>query len=217
MKLNTQREYESAVTIKGPEGDLEALMSAPEEIDVSKVAIICHPHPLHGGTMSNKVVTALVRTFRELGLHTVRFNFRGVGNSAGKFGHAIGESEDLMAVLAWVKDNWPDKRPWLAGFSFGSYVAANVANQSEVDCLISIAPPVNNNDFEALTDINCPWIVVQGGQDEIVPAEKVYQWVKHHPRPPQLIKFDNTGHFFHGHLVELRAQLKDALSPLIES
>lgn len=177
-------------------------------------AIICHPHSLMGGTMNNKVVTTLARAFAELGHHTVRFNFRGVGESQGVYDAGIGETHDVLTIWDWVKERRPQDQIWLAGFSFGSYVALRAASQRAPAQLVSIAPPVHNFnfDFSAISRPSCPWLVVQGDQDEVVDPQLVFDWIKTFDAPPELITMPGATHFFHGRLVELRHLLVEALS-----
>lgn len=104
--------------IQGPVGQLEVMITRPKGIEKSVTGIICHPHPLHGGTMNNKVVTTLAKALDELGLKTVRFNFRGVGKSQGRYDNGVGEVEDLKAVLRWVEHHWSQDDIWLAWFFF---------------------------------------------------------------------------------------------------
>ena len=203
---------ETAVDIPGPLGNLEGLLALPKQNKIQKIGVICHPHPLHGGTMHNKVVTTVSRVFSELGIVNARFNFRGVGKSAGHYGDTIGEAEDLTAVIKWLLNSYPQHSIWLAGFSFGSYISAYIAAQYPVELLVSIAPPVNHFDFTSLKKIKCPWIVVQGDTDEIVPSQEVYAWIDSVKHPIQLIRMPTTGHFFHGHLTELRHQLTSSLN-----
>lgn len=206
---------ETTFLLPGPTGELEVLTTFSEENTTPvRVGIVCHPHPLHGGTMNNKVVTTLSRTLRELGLHTVRFNFRGVGKSAGVFDHGQGELKDLLAIVDWVKQVYPDAIIWLAGFSFGSFVAIKAATQLNVERLIAIAPPVSHFDLQHLPEIPCPWIVVQGEQDEVISAEAVFEWVEQVHQKPILIRMPDAGHFFHGKLLELREALITALQSL---
>src|SRR5579883_2897349 len=115
---------EMTFTIPASHGVLEILTSPAQENIPEKniTAIICHPHPLHGGTMTNKVVTTLAKTFRDLGMRTVRFNFRGVGKSEGAFAEGIGETDDLLAVVKWAQTTCSNDKLWLAGFSFGAFV-----------------------------------------------------------------------------------------------
>jgi len=200
------------LSLPGPAGVLEAATNVAEPaVARAGVAVICHPHPLQGGTMHNKVVTTLERTLRELGLATVVFNFRGTGASQGTFDDGIGETDDLLAVARWAQHVRPRDALWLAGFSFGSYVAARAAPQLPVRQMISIAPPVGRWDFSHLASPLCPWLVVQGEADEIVDANAVYTWVAAQPEPPALVRMPETGHFFHGRLLDLRGVIKNSV------
>ncbi|HVV69515.1 MAG TPA: alpha/beta fold hydrolase [Gammaproteobacteria bacterium] len=198
----------SPIIIPGPAGQLEALISAPDTQESTAVGIICHPHPLYGGAMNNKVVTTIARTFHELGLHTVRFNFRGVGKSEGSYAEGIGETEDLRAVSAWARKNYPNQPIWLAGFSFGSYVAMRIAAAEEVAQLITIAPAVNHVNFGDADQVRCPWLLIMGEADEIVPVADVKAWVKKLSVPVRCVFLPGVSHFFHGHLGLLSEELK---------
>lgn len=197
--------------LPGPAGQLEVQTTWPRE-DKKGVVIICHPHPLHEGTMNNKVVTTLAQTFDQLGLKTVRFNFRGVGKSEGKYGETIGETEDLLALLKWVKQTLPNHFIWLAGFSFGGYIAAKVAAQEKISQLITIAPGITLHDFSTLKDVNCPWLIIQGDADEIIPYDQVKAFVNQHPTPITFKVLTGAGHFFHGRLGDLKQVLLESLS-----
>lgn len=204
----------SQFILPGPAGDLEVLTTYPQSMNPPAVAIICHPHPLYAGTMNNKVVTTSARAFEHLGFATLRFNFRGVGKSTGEYGHVTGEIEDLKSMVAWVNHSLPGIPLSLAGFSFGACVAANVANQTQVLQLITIAPAVNHCDFQHLFQIRCPWLVIQGDQDEVVPFDQVQTFANHPPAPLKFIIMKEAGHFFHGRLIELREILeKNILAP----
>jgi len=218
MPSHSPLPYETAITIPGRVGNIEARVATPAADATSPLpltlAIVCHPHPLYGGAMDNKVVTTLNRAFRDLGMHTLRFNYRGVGASDGEFGEGVGETDDLLSVLAWATEQYPDLQIGLAGFSFGSYVAANAAGQMipQPRFLITVAPAVNHQDFSALKPIPCPWLVIQGDEDEIVPVDAVRAFVNASadaPNPPELTLFDNCGHFFHGKLAELRETVEN--------
>jgi uncharacterized protein len=204
-----------AFLLPGPAGALETLTSCPpDDKAVPAIAIVCHPHPLHGGTMHNKVVHTLVKAFGELGLRTVRFNFRGVGASEGRFGDAEGEIEDLLAVLAWVRQQRPNDRLWLAGFSFGGFVCARAAQQEPVAQLVSVAPAVNMYYFKSMqSPPNVPWLVIHGDADEVVPLAAIREWVERMQPSPELVVLKEAGHFFHGRLHDLRdtviGRLKD--------
>ncbi len=205
--------------IPGPAGDLEVLLSpAPENPHPAQeyFAIICHPHPLFGGTMHNKVVTTLAKTFQQLQIQTLRFNFRGVGQSAGTYAEGEGEQQDLLAIIHWLQQAAPTAGLWLAGFSFGAYIAIRAATKSPCAGLVTIAPPVNHFPLAELPDLTCPWIVVQGDQDEVVPAAEVFAWLEKLTTKPLLIRFPEAGHFFHGQLNELKAALFSKLAELFE-
>lgn len=202
---------ETTFLLKGPIGAIETLVSPILENPRDTVAIICHPHPLFGGTMNNKVVTTLARTFHELNIATVRFNFRGVGKTEGTFAEGIGETEDLLAIIQWVKEVCPGKVIWLAGFSFGGFVAARAATRISVEQLVTVAPQVSRFIEVSLPPITCPWILIQGDKDEVVSAAEVYAWIDTLQIKPHLIHIAEAGHFFHGKLVELREKLTLAL------
>jgi alpha/beta superfamily hydrolase len=205
---------ESIFTLPGHAGDLEILATPTNEQHPNPrkaTAIICHPHPLHGGTMHNKVVTTLARVFRDIGLRSVRFNFRGVGKSTGTHDEGRGEVDDLITIAEWVKTIFPQEEIWLAGFSFGAYVATKGAMQIPTAQLVTIAPQVSRFKQDDLTQVTCPWILVQGEQDEIISAEEVFAWIKTLPHKPTLIRIPDASHFFHGKLLELRSLLEDAL------
>ena len=200
----------SELFLAGPAGRLEALIDLPEtDIARPATAVLCHPHPRHGGTMRNKVVTIMERALRELGLATVRFNFRGVGESEGEFDDGDGETEDLKAVVDWVRATRPDTDLWLAGFSFGAYISLRAAQDLPVRQLISIAPPVERYGFDRFQPPNCPWLVVQGDEDDVVSPQAVEQWVDGLDQPPALVMMEGTGHFFHRRLMDLRGLIKN--------
>ncbi|RPE80007.1 alpha/beta hydrolase [Vulcaniibacterium tengchongense] len=202
--------------LDGPAGPLELSVEAPEAPPRPAVAIVCHPLPIEGGTMHNKVVTMTARALRECGLATVRFNFRGVGASAGSFDEGRGEADDLRAVAAWVRAQRPDAQLWLAGFSFGAYVTLKCAAGLKPAMVISIAPPAAGRawDFGEILPPDCPWLVIQGDADEIVDPQAVYDWLDGLAplrRPPELVKMPDTGHFFHRRLMDLRGAIKNGI------
>ena len=195
--------------IRGPVGVLEAVMVSPEVNDGnSPIAVVCHPHPLHGGSMANKVVHVVANTFAEIGIPTLRFNFRGVGHSQGAFDHGRGEVDDLVAVCQWFKQHHHCSTLWLAGFSFGSYVAFQAHRQVEAERLLLIAPPVTKYDFNAGVNIGIPCMVIQGGKDEIVDPEKVSAWVQRQDIPVSYQWLSDASHFFHGRLNHIREAIK---------
>lgn len=209
---------QQSLLLEGPAGQLEVLTTYPESPhNPPVIAVICHPHPLFGGTLTNKVVTTLARSFSTLGFSTVRFNFRGVGKSQGEYDKGIGETEDLLALLQWLKTACPDHAIWLAGFSFGAYVAARGAKKWPVEQLICVAPPIENFPFKSLPPFPCPWLLVQGDQDEVVSADAVFSWAESLDNPPPVIKIKGATHFFHGQLIELREELIAAITSTLKT
>jgi len=199
--------------IDGPSGVLEARVEDPApSVTPPAVGVVCHPHPLYGGTMQNKVVHTLARAMQQFGVPTVRFNFRGVGGSAGSYDGGAGELEDALEVCAWARRRWNCESLWLAGFSFGSAVALQAAGVVEPQKLVTVAPPVGRLIVTPVTRPRCPWLVVQGDRDELVRFDDVKSWVAGYADPPQLLVLRDAEHFFHGRLVELRAGVKRFLS-----
>jgi len=191
--------------INGPAGNLELLAEEPENSIVnSPIAIICHPHPLYGGTLQNKVVHTLAKACLELGMPAIRFNFRGVGKSEGHFEHGLGEQQDCIAVATWARQQYPERPVWLAGFSFGSFVAYQAFTEIKAQRLLLVAPPVGLFQFQAMDNISIPWCVIQGKDDEITPPDSVEEWVKHQSSTPKFFYLDGVSHFFHGKLNVLR-------------
>lgn len=209
--ISTLAQKEVTQLIKGPEGELEVAISESTENPKSAWAIVCHPHPLYGGTMHNKVVTTLAKTFQAQGAATVRFNFRGVGRSTGTFDHGKGELDDLMAVIDWVQQTSMKQEIWLGGFSFGGFIAAKAASEIPVNKLVTVAPAVQHFPMNDLPPINSKWVLVQGERDDVVPPEVVFEWVATRDPKPIVLKFPEAGHFFHGQLSELRERITEAL------
>lgn len=191
--------------IDGPAGKLEALVHTQADSDT--VAILCHPHPLYQGTMHNKVVTTMAKACDALGYSHIRFNYRGVGDSEGEYGAMQGEIADAMAVREYASAEFPGQRQVLMGFSFGSFVAANVAKQTLSQALVTIGPAVNHADFQSLTGITCPWFAVIAGDDELIPLDEALAFAEQPPSPLSYTVLDGASHFFHGRLLELRELL----------
>jgi alpha/beta superfamily hydrolase len=202
------------IRLAGPSGVLEAIVEAPEG-DVRPrpvVAIVCHPLPTEGGTMHNKVVTMAARALRECGATTVRFNFRGVGNSEGEFDQGDGEVDDLRRIALWVRAQQPEAQLWLAGFSFGAFVAYRAAAGLKPDVLIQIAPPVGRSwDFSEIAPFTGPWLVIQGDADEVVDPAQVYAWAESLEPGPDVVRIPDTSHFFHRKLMDLRGAVKNGV------
>lgn len=204
------------VTITGAAGQLEAVLEEGlEDAPFSArayVAVICHPHPLYGGTMENKVVSTLVRIYRELGITSLRFNFRGVGASEGEHDEARGEVDDLCAVSEWLLAQYPESELLLAGFSFGSAIVAAASERIPVAQMILVAPPVARYSFAPQGAFGCPVTLVLGGQDELVEAEAVLAWLESLNCSVDTIVIPEASHFFHGQLNSLREKLSVQLS-----
>ena len=210
-QLEFNNQNTATILLAGNAGDIEVLITQPVTVtETSPIVVISHPHPLYGGAMTNKVVHILAKTFSELGAITVRFNFRGVGKSEGKYDNGIGEAEDLQALVEELK-HWRVKSPiWLAGFSFGAYVTTRAQAVIKPEKLLLVAPPVSMYPFDELAEITIPWIVIQGGRDEVIDAAAVKSWVSQRSNQPQLIWMEQAGHFFHGRLNDVKEALLQA-------
>ena len=182
-----QAAADPALSIAGPAGRIEAALDLPEADAAPRplLAIVCHPLPTEGGSMHNKVVTMAARALRELGATTLRFNFRGVGHSEGRFDDGAGELDDLRGV------------------------SLRAAAELGADAVVSIAPPVGRSwDFAGIVLPAARWLVIHGDADEIVEPGAVHGWVAALPHPPQLVRMPETSHFFHRKLMDLRGALK---------
>lgn len=207
---------DAKLLLPGDKGDIETSVSWPKSNIARKVVVICHPHPLYGGSMDNKVVTTLVRSFNQLDYVAVRFNFRGVGASHGQHDEGRGEADDCSMILRWVQQQLPQAELALAGFSFGSFVAYKVAGWEQwnttLKSLLLVAPPVSYPEFATLPEPGMSCMVIQGEADEVVNPAAVYQWVEELAVKINLIRMPDTSHFFHGKLIELKQQIIQSLS-----
>jgi len=195
MSERTQR-----LTVAGPAGALECALDAPAGA-LRGVAVICHPHPQHGGTMDNKVVQTLARALLQLGYRSVRFNFRGVGASQGVWDEGQGEVDDALAVVAAQRE--PGLPLVLAGFSFGGYVAAQAAHLLPADAraerLLLVGPSTERQQVPAVPEDT---IVIHGELDDVVPLAATLDWAR--PQSLPVIVVPGGGHFFHGQIVLLK-------------
>ena len=193
--------------IDGPVGQLEAIVERPGEGALEGCAVVCHPHPQHGGTMHNKVAHTLARAFVRSGYETLRFNFRGTELSEGSFDDGIGELDDALAAIEWMRARHGSYPLWLAGFSFGAAIAVKAAVATHVDGVISVAPAISRFATGLESQPQCPWLVVQGDQDELVDVEETVEWMDSLEPGPELLIIPDGEHFFHGRLAELRASV----------
>lgn len=198
MNSQTQR-----LAIAGPAGDIECAIDLPAG-EVLGTAVVCHPHPVHGGTMDNKVAITLARAFLAVGFRAVRFNFRGVGGSHGAWDEGVGEVDDALAVIAAHRR--PGERFMLGGFSFGGYVACEAASRLPSDAkperLVLAAPSTQK---QKVPDVAPDTIVVHGEADDVVPLAATLDWAR--PQSLPIIVMPGTGHFFHGQITQLKSIL----------
>jgi uncharacterized protein len=200
-------------TLAGPAGAIETKLEFAADAGAAPAAfgVACHPHPLYGGTMDNKVTHTLARSMMESGAPVFRFNFRGVGASGGAFDNGRGESDDLVAVVAEGRRRFPAANLWLAGFSFGAFVALRAASRVAPDKLVAVAPPVARFELGEVAHPDCDWMLAQGDADDVVPPQAVLDWAAKQSRKPRLHVIPGAGHFFHGKLHELKPLVVDFL------
>lgn len=204
MNASAPRPHLEKLALSGPAGNIEGILETPEDADNSRIAVICHPHPVYGGTMTNKVVHMLAKAFNELGVAAIRFNYRGVGRSEGAYDDARGETLDTLAVIRWAQARWPEAKLWLGGFSFGGAVALKAAAQVRPERIVTVAPAIQRVDVSRIPLPTCPWLLVQGDNDELVNAQEVQAWIATLDPQPELALLSGVDHFFHGRLNELR-------------
>jgi uncharacterized protein len=201
--------------LEGGAGIIEALLEFPAALDAGggapvidpaphSVALCCHPHPLYGGSLSNKVIHTVARAFVAAGVPALRFNFRGVGASAGVHDDGRGETEDLVAVAGQLRQRFPGADLWLAGFSFGAWVSLRAAARLRPARLVTVAPPVGRWDFADIAAPACPWLLLQGTADELLDATEVETWARALSPEAQITLLPEASHFFHGRLHEVR-------------
>ncbi len=186
------------VSFPGPAGNLEGVLHLPDTAPQA-VAVVSHPLPTMAGTMDNKVVTTLAKAFVELGFAVLRFNFRGVGASAGEFDNGNGEMDDLLAAVQFAQAEFGHLPLILAGFSFGGYVAARAAQQLQPRKLVLVAPAVGR---VAMPQVSHDTLVLHGEQDEVIPLTEIFGWAR--PQHLPIVVLPEAGHFFHGRLIQLK-------------
>ncbi|WP_263260438.1 alpha/beta fold hydrolase [Pseudomonas sp. RIT-PI-S] len=207
---------ENPLMLDGPVGQLEALyLEVPEP---RGLALLCHPNPVQGGTMLNKVMSTLQRTARDAGYITLRFNYRGTGSSAGSHDMGLGEVDDANAAANWLRLRHQGLPLTLLGFSFGGFVAATLAGRLErqgavLRHLFMCAPAVMRLRNEEPLPERCPITVIQPETDEVVDPEAVFEWSSGLAQPHELLKVAECGHFFHGKLTDLKDLVSPRLAP----
>jgi alpha/beta superfamily hydrolase len=185
-------------SVAGPAGELVCAIDAPAALPARGIAVICHPHPLHGGTLDNKVVATLARAFVQCGWRAVRFNFRGIAGSAGSWDEGRGEIDDALAVAAALRQG--DEPIGWAGFSFGAYVASHAAARLPWRELVLVGPATENFTLAA---VPAGTLVIHGEADEVVPLASTLDWAR--PLVQPVVVVPAGGHFFHGQLPLLKS------------
>lgn len=199
--------------LRGAAGTLETLLQEREGEHPSVVALLCHPHPLYGGTMHNKVVHRVASTLFARGVAVLRFNFRGVGKSEGVHDRGRGEMQDALALLDWLRQRHPGAEAWAAGFSFGSWVASRAAaTEPAVKRLILVAPPVHTQTFDEMRTAPVPKLVIQGTADTVCKPENLDRVFPTWAEPKRLERVEGASHFFDHKLPELSAAIEHVLA-----
>lgn len=197
--------------VEGPVGRLEALLEEPEDGAPQEAALVCHPHPQHGGTMHNKVVYRVARGLRRAGAVVLRFNYRGVNLSEGSFGEGEGELDDARAALRYLRGRYPELPYTLAGFSFGSRIILRLGcGEPGARRLIAVGFPASFKDRASLDGCTVPRIFVQSTQDEYGPVAEIEPVIAALPEPKRLVLIEARDHFFAGGL----DQLEEAIAGL---
>ena len=204
--------------MQGPAGKLEAVLWTPPAVAPEIAALVCHPHPLFGGTMHNKVVFQAAKALDSLGIAVLRFNFRGAGLSEGSHDRGSGEVDDVHAALEFMSTEFAGTPLLVAGFSFGCWVGLRAGCEDErVEKLIGIGAPVNSSDFSYLLKCAKPKLFVHGANDEFGDVGKVRQMVDSLSGETELVVVDRVDHFFTGRIEELGKAITEWLKPSVQS
>jgi alpha/beta superfamily hydrolase len=194
--------------LEGPAGRLEAMLWTVSAADPAQVALVCHPHPLFGGTMHNKVVYQAAKVLHRQGMPVLRFNFRGAGLSEGSHDNGKGERDDVRAALDFLAREFPGRPILLAGFSFGSWVGLRVGcEDARVVKLIGLGIPVDNSDLTYLRSCAKPKLIIQGGADQFGSRDNVEALFATLPEPKRLVIVEGADHFFTGKLDQVGAAI----------
>ncbi len=204
------------LTIPGQAGNLEALLEWNPEWKPRQLAIVCHPHPLYGGTMHNKVVFRAAKAATHLEVPALRFNFRGVGHSGGEYAGGVGERGDARAALDYFSQRFPQIPVSMMGFSFGSVVALAVgAVDARVNCVVGIGLPVNSTDFSFLQEVRKPKLLIQGAEDQFGSRERLEKLFSTLNEPKRLRFVEGADHFLTGKLQELQLETQEFLQDVV--
>lgn len=208
--------FHRTLFLNGPAGRLEAMLWTapimPAHAEPRRVAVVCHPHPLFGGTMHNKVVFQVAKILHQHGIPVLRFNFRGAGLSEGVHDRGRGEADDVRTALDHLSQEFPSKPILLGGFSFGSYVGLRVGCQdSRVTELVGLGIPVNDSDLSYLADCAKPKLFLQGGRDQFGARGRVEELFARMPKPKKLVFIEDADHFFAGKLSQMGRALAEWL------
>lgn len=207
MTTIPNRPMRKTLQIAGPVGPLEAIMEYHEDQPPRFIAVCCHPHPQFQGTMLNKVVHTLARACLDQRGVALRFNYRGVGKSAGEYDDGVGETADAAAALRELRNQFGELPIILCGFSFGAGVVLRLALEESPDALVTVAPPVGRLGVPDQVELAQPWLLVQGLADDVVDSAAVLDWAQLQPVSPEIHTLDDVGHFFHGSLNVLRERV----------
>jgi uncharacterized protein len=201
------------VDVPGPVGPLEGLINAGVRNGARAIAVLAHPLPTAGGTMHTKAVFHTAKALARGGCHVLRFNFRGVGRSAGAFSDGPGEQDDFRAALKFMIGRYPDvKQIWAGGMSFGAWVAMTVgADDPHVSALVGVSPPVNKYNFSSVTSAAKPTFIIHGERDELIPLKEVRRFYGLLSEPKELVVIDAADHLFDGKATEVGDAVEDLL------
>jgi len=203
---------ETVREIPGAVGQLEALLDSPEGTP-RRAVVFAHPLPIKGGTMHTKVVFQAAKALTRIGCVVLRFNFRGVGRSAGTWDNGRGEMDDYRAAVDFVSARYPELELWAAGFSFGSYIAMTAGADDDRMCaLIGIAPPVNRYEYASVKLSTKPKFIVHGESDELIPLKAVREFYARLQDPKELVEIDRANHLFEGQASEVGDALEELLT-----
>ena len=203
---------ETVREIPGPVGQLEALLDSPEGTP-RRAVVFAHPLPIKGGTMHTKVVFQAAKALTRIGCVVLRFNFRGVGRSAGTWDNGRGEMDDYRAAVDFVSARYPELELWAAGFSFGSYIAMTAGADDDRMCaLIGIAPPVNRYEYASVKLSTKPKFIVHGESDALIPLKAVREFYARLQDPKELVEIDRANHLFDGQASEVGDALEELLT-----